>query len=50
MELKKDLTEALGVKAEHIAVNQLTKHIIIKVCYGLRELGPKEAIVDCGLH
>ena len=32
MELKKDLAEALGLKAEHIAVNQLTRHIIIKVC------------------
>ena len=33
MELKKDLRQALGLTEEQIAVNQLTRHIIIKVRY-----------------
>ena len=36
MELKKDLRQALGLKEEQIAINSLTKHIIIKVRQGLR--------------
>ena len=34
MELKKDLRHALGLKEEQIAINSLTKHIIIKVRFG----------------
>lgn len=29
--LRNDLQQALGLKDEHIAVNQLTRHIMIKV-------------------
>lgn len=39
MELKKDLRQALGLREEHIAINQLTRHIIIKVSCGLHGLG-----------
>lgn len=39
MELKKDLRQALGLREEHIAINQLTRHIVIKVRCGLRRLG-----------
>ena len=31
MDLRKDIQQALGLNEEHIVVNQLTRHIIIKV-------------------
>lgn len=31
MKLKSDLQQALGLKQDEISVNQLTRHIIIKV-------------------
>ena len=37
--LRHDLQHALGLKEEHIVINQLTKHIIIKVCGDTTELG-----------
>ena len=30
-----DLREALGLKDQHVEINQLTKHVIIKVYLGL---------------
>lgn len=33
MKLKLDLQQALGLRQEEISINQLTRHIIIKVCF-----------------
>ena len=31
--LRTEILEALGIKEEHVIINQLTRHIIIKVCW-----------------
>lgn len=36
--LRTELQEALGLQQKEVVINQLTKHIIVKVCY-LQELG-----------
>ncbi len=30
--LRDEIREALGLKAEHVVINRLTGHIIVKVC------------------
>jgi large subunit ribosomal protein L49 len=32
--LRNDLREALGLEEKEVTINQLTRHIIVKVCYG----------------
>ena len=32
--LRNDLLEALGLDEKEVRINQLTRHIIVKVCYG----------------
>lgn len=32
--LRSELQEALGLEAKEVVINQLTGHIIVKVCYG----------------
>ena len=44
--LRSDLQDALSLESEHIKINQLTKHIIIKVCQGSLEHATSQMLIS----
>ena len=49
--LREEIREALGLKAEHVVINRLTGHIIVKVCFFFCFCeGGKEALILWGIN